>query len=105
MKAAVLFEPGTPLSIDDVSVDKPAAHEVPIRTAGVGVCRSGKRLQGGLMGGNRFPVDLPRLVDLYQRGLLDLDTIIAERLPLERINHAFDALRKGDATRSVVVFG
>jgi S-(hydroxymethyl)glutathione dehydrogenase/alcohol dehydrogenase len=66
---------------------------------------SGKKLQGGLMGSNRFPVDIPRLVDFYLRGLLDLDTIIAERLPLERINHAFDELRKGDATRSVVVFG
>jgi len=65
---------------------------------------SGKKLQGGLMGSNRFPVDIPRLVDFYLRGLLDLDTIIAERLPLERINHAFDELRKGDATRSVVVF-
>ena len=66
---------------------------------------SGKKLQGGLMGSNRFPVDIPRLVDFYLRGLLDLDTIIAERLPLERINHAFDELRKGDSTRSVVVFG
>ena len=65
---------------------------------------SGKKLQGGLMGSNRFPVDIPRLVDFYLRGLLDLDTIIAERLPLEHINHAFDELRKGDATRSVVVF-
>ncbi|HEU4961681.1 MAG TPA: Zn-dependent alcohol dehydrogenase [Sphingomonas sp.] len=66
---------------------------------------SGKKLQGGLMGSNRFPVDIPRLVDFYMRGLLDLDTIIAERMPLQRINHAFDELRKGDATRSVVVFG
>jgi S-(hydroxymethyl)glutathione dehydrogenase/alcohol dehydrogenase len=65
---------------------------------------SGKRLQGGLMGSNRFPVDIPRLVDFYQRGLLDLDTIIAERLPLDQINHAFDELRKGDAARSVIVF-
>ena len=65
---------------------------------------SGKRLQGGLMGYNRFPVDLPRLVDYYQRGLLDLDTVIAERMPLTRINDAFDELRKGDATRSVIVF-
>src|SRR3546814_12969061 len=63
---------------------------------------SGKRLQGALMGANRFPVEIPRLVDFYLRGLLDLDTIIAERLPLERINHAFDELRQGDATRSVV---
>ena len=65
---------------------------------------SGKRLQGALMGANRFPVEIPRLVDFYMRGLLDLDTIIAERVPLEKINHAFDELRKGDATRSVVVF-
>jgi len=65
---------------------------------------SGKRLQGGLMGSNRFPVDIPRLVDFYLRGLLDLDAVIAERIPLERINHAFDELRKGDATRSVVTF-
>ena len=65
---------------------------------------SGKRLQGGFMGSNRFPVDIPRLVDFYMRDLLDLDTIIAERLPLERINDAFAALRQGDATRSVIVF-
>jgi S-(hydroxymethyl)glutathione dehydrogenase/alcohol dehydrogenase len=65
---------------------------------------AGKKLQGGLMGSNRFPVDIPRLVDFYMRGELDLDTIIAERLPLERINDAFDELRKGDATRSVITF-
>lgn len=64
-----------------------------------------KRVQGGLMGGNRFPVDIPRLVDFYMRGLLDLDTIIAERMPLERINDAFDELRRGDAARSVILFG
>lgn len=63
-----------------------------------------KKLQGGLMGSNRFPVDIPRLVDFYMRGLLDLDTIIAERMPLEQINHAFDELRKGDAARSVITF-
>lgn len=66
---------------------------------------SGKKLQGALMGANRFPVDLPRLVDFYLSGALDLDAIIAERLPLEGINDAFAALRQGDATRSVVVFG
>ena len=65
---------------------------------------SGKRLQGALMGANRFPVEIPRLVDFYMRGHLDLDTIIAERMPLEQINHAFDELRKGDSTRSVITF-
>jgi S-(hydroxymethyl)glutathione dehydrogenase/alcohol dehydrogenase len=63
-----------------------------------------KKVQGALMGRNHFPVDIPRLVDFYQRGLLDLDTIIADRMPLERINDAFDELRRGDTTRSVITF-
>jgi S-(hydroxymethyl)glutathione dehydrogenase/alcohol dehydrogenase len=63
-----------------------------------------KRLQGGFMGGNRFPIDIPRLVDFYMRGVLDLDTIIAKRVPLTAINDAFDDLRRGDSVRTVVVF-
>jgi S-(hydroxymethyl)glutathione dehydrogenase / alcohol dehydrogenase len=65
----------------------------------------GKKLQGALMGGNRFPVDIPRLVDFYMRGLLDLDTIIDKRVPLAAINEAFDDLRTGDSVRTVLVFG
>jgi S-(hydroxymethyl)glutathione dehydrogenase / alcohol dehydrogenase len=57
------------------------------------------------MGGNRFPVDIPRLVDFYMRGLLDLDTIIDKRVPLAAINEAFDDLRTGDSVRTVLVFG
>ena len=65
---------------------------------------SGKKLQGAIMGGNRFPVDLPRLVDFYMRGLLDLDSIIAERIPLEAINQGFDKMKTGASARSVIVF-
>jgi S-(hydroxymethyl)glutathione dehydrogenase / alcohol dehydrogenase len=65
---------------------------------------SGKRLQGALMGGNRFPVDIPRLVDFYMRGMLDLDTIVSETIPLEKINEGFEQMKKGDAARSVIVF-
>ncbi len=65
---------------------------------------SGKKLQGVLMGSNRFPVDIPRLVDFYLRGLLDLDSIVAETIPLEQINDGFDKMKKGDAARSVIVF-
>jgi len=65
---------------------------------------SGKKLQGSIMGGNRFPVDLPRLVDFYMRGMLDLDTIIAERIPLEAINEGFDKMKAGHSARSVIVF-
>lgn len=65
---------------------------------------SGKKLQGAIMGGNHFPVDLPRLVDFYMRGLLDLDSIIAERIPLESINEGFEKMKQGNAARSVIVF-
>jgi S-(hydroxymethyl)glutathione dehydrogenase/alcohol dehydrogenase len=65
---------------------------------------SGKKLQGAVMGMNRFPVDLPRLVDFYMRGLLDLDTIIAERIPLDQINAGFDKMKAGHSARSVIVF-
>ena len=64
----------------------------------------GKKLQGALMGGNRFPVDIPRLVDFYLRGALDLDSIVAETIPLEAVNQGFDKMKRGDAARSVVVF-
>ena len=66
---------------------------------------SGKKLQGALMGGNRFPVDIPRLVDFYLRGLLDLDSIVAETIPLDKVNEGFDKMKRGDAARSVIVFG
>jgi S-(hydroxymethyl)glutathione dehydrogenase/alcohol dehydrogenase len=65
---------------------------------------SGKKLQGAIMGMNRFPVDLPRLVDFYLRGLLDLDTIIAERISLDQVNEGFAKMREGHQARSVVVF-
>jgi len=65
---------------------------------------SGKKLQGVLMGANHFPIDIPRLVDFYLRGLLDLDSIVAETIPLEQINDGFDKMKKGDSARSVIVF-
>ena len=63
-----------------------------------------KRLQGCLMGSNRFPLDIPRMVDFYLAGRLDLDSLVAERIGLGEINQAVDKLRTGEAARSVVVF-
>jgi S-(hydroxymethyl)glutathione dehydrogenase/alcohol dehydrogenase len=65
---------------------------------------SGKKLQGAFMGANRFPVDIPRLVDFYLRGLLDLDTIVAETIPLEQVNAGFERMKRGDSARSVILF-
>lgn len=64
----------------------------------------GKRLQGAFLGGARFPVDIPKLVGFYLRGLLDLDSIVAETIQLERVNEGFEKMKTGDAARSVIVF-
>ena len=79
----------------------PLSHKVGLSAVDL---LSGKKLQGAIMGGNHFPVDLPRLVDFYMRGLLDLDTIIAERIPLEGINEGFEKMKAGHSARSVIVF-
>ncbi len=79
----------------------PLSHKVGLSAVDL---LSGKKLQGAIMGGNHFPVDLPRLVDFYMRGLLDLDSIIAERIPLEGINEGFEKMKAGHSARSVIVF-
>ena len=66
---------------------------------------TGKKLQGSLLGSTQFPIDMPRLVDMYLDGRLDLDTMVAERIALEDINDALEKLRKGDTVRSVIEFG
>jgi S-(hydroxymethyl)glutathione dehydrogenase/alcohol dehydrogenase len=65
---------------------------------------SGKKIQGSSLGSTRFPIDMPRLVKMYLDGLLDLDTMVAERIALEDVNDALEKLRKGDSARSVIIF-
>jgi hypothetical protein len=45
-----------------------------------------KRIQGSLMGSNRFPVDMPRFVDFYMTGKLKLDQMISRRIKLDQVN-------------------
>ena len=63
-----------------------------------------KTVLGCMMGSNRFRTDMPRYVELYRSGQLRLDEMISSRLPLERVNEAFEAMREGTAARSVIVF-
>src|SRR3954468_2439645 len=63
-----------------------------------------KRIQGSLMGSNRFPVDMPRLVDFYMSGKLHLDDMIARRIKLNQVNEAFEELKRGETARSVIMF-
>jgi S-(hydroxymethyl)glutathione dehydrogenase/alcohol dehydrogenase len=65
---------------------------------------TGKKIQGSLLGSTRFPIDMPRLVQLYLDGKLDLDTMVAERIRLPQVNEALDRLRQGTSVRSVIEF-
>jgi S-(hydroxymethyl)glutathione dehydrogenase/alcohol dehydrogenase len=63
-----------------------------------------KRIQGSAMGSNRFPVDMPRFVDMYMAGKLKLDEMISRRFKLEQVNDAFEEMKTGAIARSVIVF-
>jgi len=63
-----------------------------------------KRLQGSFMGSNRFPIDMPRLVELYMQGRLKLDELISRRIRLDQVNGAFAEMKTGEIARSVIVF-
>lgn len=63
-----------------------------------------KRIQGSMMGSNRFRVDMPRFVDFYLSGRLHLDEMVSKRIPLEDVNLAFEDMKSGAVARSVIVF-
>ena len=63
-----------------------------------------KKLQGSMMGSNRFPIDMPRLVDFYMNGKLKLDQMISQRIKLEQVNEGFADMKRGELARSVIMF-
>jgi len=63
-----------------------------------------RKLLGCTGGGNVPARDIPRIMDLYQRGVLDLAKLVSQRLPLERVAEAFEALRQGELARTVIEF-
>jgi S-(hydroxymethyl)glutathione dehydrogenase / alcohol dehydrogenase len=63
-----------------------------------------RKVQGSSVGSNRFRLDVPRYLDLYRRGRLQLDELISARIALEQVNAAFDAITAGTVARSVITF-
>ena len=63
-----------------------------------------RRIQGCMMGSNRFRTDMPRLIEFYLQGRLKLDEMVSARIRLEDINEGFAALKKGGIARNVIVF-
>jgi S-(hydroxymethyl)glutathione dehydrogenase/alcohol dehydrogenase len=65
---------------------------------------TGRVWKGTAFGGARGRTDVPRIVDWYMSGKIEIDPLITHTLPLERINEAFDLMHRGESIRSVVVF-
>lgn len=63
-----------------------------------------RRIQGCLMGSNRFRVDMPYYIDLYLHGRIKLDELIAERISLDAINDGYRSMQTGAAARRVITF-
>jgi S-(hydroxymethyl)glutathione dehydrogenase/alcohol dehydrogenase len=63
-----------------------------------------KKIQGSLMGSNRFRIDMPRYIDLYLQGRLLLDEMVSRRLTLDQVNEGFEAMKAGEVARSVILF-
>ena len=64
-----------------------------------------RKIQGTSMGGNRFRVDMPRLLDLWAQGRLKLDHLISGRIQLADINEGFAKLKSGAPVRQLIDFG
>jgi S-(hydroxymethyl)glutathione dehydrogenase/alcohol dehydrogenase len=63
-----------------------------------------RKIQGTNMGSNRFRIDMPRYVDFYLQGRLNLDDMITRRGKLEDVNEAFRAMKAGEVARTVLMF-
>jgi S-(hydroxymethyl)glutathione dehydrogenase/alcohol dehydrogenase len=63
-----------------------------------------RKIQGSIMGSNRFRIDMPRYLDYYRQGRLDLDGMISRRGKLEDVNEAFRAMKAGEVARTVLMF-
>ncbi|MBP5857891.1 S-(hydroxymethyl)glutathione dehydrogenase/class III alcohol dehydrogenase [Marivibrio halodurans] len=65
---------------------------------------TGRSWRGTAFGGARGRTDVPRIVDWYMDGKIDIDPMITHTMPLERINEGFDLMHEGKSIRSVVTF-
>jgi len=65
---------------------------------------TGRVWRGTAFGGARGRTDVPKIVDWYMEGKINIDDLITHKMPLEEINTAFDLMHEGKSIRSVVEF-
>ncbi|MGL5804193.1 MAG: S-(hydroxymethyl)glutathione dehydrogenase/class III alcohol dehydrogenase, partial [Xenococcaceae cyanobacterium] len=65
---------------------------------------TGRVWKGSAFGGARGRTDVPKIVDWYMEGKINIDDMITHVMPLDKINDAFDLMHKGESIRSVITF-
>ncbi len=65
---------------------------------------TGRQWKGSAFGGARGRTDVPKIVDWYMDGKIEIDSLITHRLSLEEINDGFELMKRGESIRSVVVY-
>ena len=65
---------------------------------------TGRVWKGSAFGGARGRTDVPKIVDWYMEGKINIDDLVTHTMPIDRINEAFDLMHKGESIRSVVTF-
>jgi S-(hydroxymethyl)glutathione dehydrogenase/alcohol dehydrogenase len=65
---------------------------------------TGRVWKGTAFGGARGRTDVPKIVDWYMNGKIQIDPLITHTMPLDRINDAFDLMHAGTSIRSVVTY-
>jgi S-(hydroxymethyl)glutathione dehydrogenase/alcohol dehydrogenase len=65
---------------------------------------TGRNWRGSAFGGARGRTDVPKIVDWYMDGKINIDDLITHTMPLEQINHGFDLMTRGESIRSVVIY-
>jgi S-(hydroxymethyl)glutathione dehydrogenase/alcohol dehydrogenase len=65
---------------------------------------TGRVWKGTAFGGARGRTDVPRIVDWYMQGLIEIDPMITHKLPLDRINEGFEMMHAGQSIRAVVEY-
>ncbi len=65
---------------------------------------TGRVWKGTAFGGAKGRTDVPKIVDWYMDGKIDIDSLVTHTMPLPQINEAFDLMHEGKSIRSVVTF-
>lgn len=65
---------------------------------------TGRKWEGSAFGGARGRTDVPKIVEWYMEGKIDIDSLITHTLTLENINQGFDLMKSGESIRTVVIY-